>query len=450
MLNPALKFLVTAIVAFISMSGTMAQEEEIWTLDKCIAHALEHNSSIKIAHNQYRKAEYDHAQGLWSLAPSINGWSNGNLDLQRSTNQNNQIESGTSYNIGYGLSSSLNLFAGFTQQNTIAARKLYKSVVNETTRLTEMMIELDIISLYAQALYQKSLLAIAEEQLETNKLEAERVAALIEAGRIEPVLQHEINALVSSSQLSVNKMANEYQILKLRLLQLAEITADTNIELSDAGFEAAIPKEVNLSVDSVFTESLGHHPNLRQKELELAYQKKLLQVYKGNLSPSLSLSAGYSSSFFSTDTLSTGKSTPFSTQFNNYRNPYVGLSLNIPLFNGRQRDFQIKKGRLDVENAELYLGQQKKTFRKEVEEMVLKFEALAIEYQSASENLSFTQKSFDAYQQRYQLGLLTTIDFLSSQNQLAQAQSNLLMVRYSWVVQKRTLEIYWGRLGMGK
>ena len=103
-----------------------------------------------------------------------------------------------------------------------------------------------------------------------------------------------------------------------------------------------------------------------------------------------------------------------------------------------------------MENAELYLGQQKKTFRKEVEEMVLKFEALAIEYQSASENLSFTQKSFDAYQQRYQLGLLTTIDFLSSQNQLAQAQSNLLMVRYSWVVQKRTLEIYWGRLGMGK
>jgi outer membrane protein len=444
MLNPALKYLFPTLVAFLSMSGTMAQEEEIWTLDKCIAHALEHNSSIKIAHNQYKKAEYDHAQGLWSLAPSINGWSNGNLDLQRSTNQNNQIESGTSYNIGYGLSSSLNIFAGFTQQNTIAARKLYKSVVNETTRLTEMMIELDIISLYSQALYQKSLLAIAEEQLETNKLEAERVAALIEAGRIEPVLQHEINALVSSSQLSVNKMANEFQLLKLRLLQLAEITADTKIELSDAGFEAAIPKEVYLSVDSVFTESMGNHPNLRQKELELAYQRKMLQVYKGNLSPSLSLSAGYSSSFFSTDTLSTGKSTPFSTQFNNYRNPYVGLSLNIPLFNGRQRNFQIKKGRLDVENAELYLVQQKKTFRKEVEEMVLKFEALAIEYRSASENLSFTQKSFDAYQQRYQLGLLTTIDFLSAQNQLAQAQSNLLMVRYSWVVQKRTLEIYWG------
>jgi outer membrane protein len=189
---------------------------------------------------------------------------------------------------------------------------------------------------------------------------------------------------------------------------------------------------------------MGNNPSLRQKEYELAYQKKMLQVYKGELSPSLSLSAGYSSNFFSTDTLSTGKSTPFSTQFNNYRNPYVGLSLNIPLFNGRQRDFQIKKGRLDVENAELYLVQQKKTFRKEVEEMVLKFEALAIEYQSASENLSFTQKSFDAYQERYQLGLLTTIDFLSAQNQLAQAQSDVLMVRYSWVVQKRTLEIYWG------
>jgi outer membrane protein len=170
----------------------------------------------------------------------------------------------------------------------------------------------------------------------------------------------------------------------------------------------------------------------------------MLHVYIGNYSPSLSLSAGYSSSFFSTDTLATGKSTPLATQFNNYRNPSVGVSLSIPLFIGRQRDYQLKKGRLDVENAELHLTNQKKTFRKEVEEMVLKFESLAVEYHSANENLRFTQKSFETYQQKFQLGLITTLEFLSAQNQLSQAQSQLLNVRYSWVVQKRTLEIYWG------
>jgi outer membrane protein len=287
-------------------------------------------------------------------------------------------------------------------------------------------------------------MAIAHEQLENNILEANRVAAMIEAGRVEPVLQHEINALVSSSQLTVHKMSNEYRLLKLRLLQLAELNHEGEIELSDAGFESAIPQNFNISVDSVFNESIGKNPNFKQKEFELSYHKKMLQVYKGNYSPSLSLSAGYSSSFFSTDTLATGKSTPLATQFNNYRNPSVGVSLSIPLFIGRQRDYQLKKGRLDVENAELHLTNQKKTFRKEVEEMVLKFESLAVEYHSANENLRFTQKSFETYQQKFQLGLITTLEFLSAQNQLSQAQSQLLNVRYSWVVQKRTLEIYWG------
>jgi outer membrane protein len=445
MLKPVFKYLFASIVALIAVPVVMGQDVEIWTLDRCITHALENNLNIKISHNQYRKAEHDHSQGLWSLAPSINGWSNSSLDFQRSTNQNNQIESGSAYNIFYGLSSSLSIFAGFTRHNSIAARRLYKNAVNETTKLTEMMIELEIISLYAQALYQKSLLEIAIEQLEKNSLETKRVAALIEVGRIEPVLQHEIDAIVSSSQLTVSKLTNEYRLLKLRLMQLAEINSSEDIELSDAGFEAAIPDNYSLSVDSVFNESIGRNPNFRQKEFEVSYYKKLLQVYKGNYAPSLSLSAGYSSGFFSRDTLPTGKSTPFSTQFNNYRNPSVGLSLNIQLFVGRQRDYQVKKGRLDIENAQYSLENQKKTYRRELEEMILKLESFALEYNSSSENLRFTQKSFDTYHEKFQLGLLTTIDFMSAQNQLAQAQSNLLMARYSWVVQKRTLEIYWER-----
>jgi outer membrane protein len=282
MLKQALKYFFATLITLIAIPAAVAQDAEIWTLDRCIAHALENNSSIKIAHNQYRKSEYDHAEAIWSLAPSINGWSNSSIDFQRSTNQNNQIESGTTYNIFYGLSSSLSVFAGFTRQNSIAAKKLYKNAVNESTKLTEMLIELDIITLYSQVLYQKSLMAIAHEQLENNILEANRVAAMIEAGRVEPVLQHEINALVSSSQLTVHKMSNEYRLLKLRLLQLAELNHEGEIELSDAGFESAIPQNFNISVDSVFNESIGKNPNYKQKEFELSYHKKMLQVYIGN------------------------------------------------------------------------------------------------------------------------------------------------------------------------
>jgi outer membrane protein len=421
-----------------------AQQADEWTLERCITHALEQNIVLKIQQNIEQKANYERQQSQWDLVPSLNAWGNSGLDFRRSTNQNNQIASGTAYNMNYGISSSLILFAGFTRLNNISANQFNELACSESTKLATNNLKLMVIDLFAQVLFQKALVEVTREQLNVSLMESKRIEATIETGQLEPVAQTEINATVSGNKLELSRSENQYRLLRLKLAQLIEIPVNSNFEFTSSEFDLIIPVEMKLTTDSVYSSACRSYPAIQQKEYELEYYSKLLKISKGNLAPSLSLNGGYRSGFYSTDTLSDGRQTPVGYQFSNYLNPSLGLSLNIPILNGRNRDFQVRKSRINFENAIFNLENQKKQIRREIEEAILRLKALNQEYKSATDNLVFVEKSFETYREKYRLGLINTTDFMNAQNQLSQARSNLLVTRYSWIVQEKTVELYMG------
>lgn len=422
-----------------------AQESAMWTLEKCINQALEQNIDLKIQQNLEQKAVYDRRQSQWDMVPSLNGWGNSNFDFRRSTNQNNDISSGTTYNVGYGVSSSMNLFAGFTSWNTIAANRYNEMACGEETKLASNTLKIGIINLFSKVIYQQALVKVAKEKLDVSLAESKRIAATIETGQMEPVAQSEINATVSGNKLALSQAENEYQLLKLRLAQLIELPENTNFTISSLEIEAQIPDENMQTIDSVYAAACQNYPSVLKKEYELDYYRKQLHISRGKMAPSIKLSGSYSSGFYSTDTLANGKQTPVEAQFNNYLNPSVGVSLSIPILNGRYYNFQEKKSRIDLENAMYNLENQKKLIRREIENALQQLEAFNIEYQHASDNLKYAKLSFETYREKYRLGLINTTDFMNAQNQLSLAQSEVLRAHYSWFVQLETIKLYEGR-----
>jgi outer membrane protein len=435
--------LITAVFVFFFKTG---HAQESWTLERCIDHAMKHNIDLKIQQNHEQKDIYSRQQAQWELAPSINGWGNSSIDFRRSTNQNNEIASGSSYNMNYGISSSFTLFSGFTKLNTISALRFNELAGKEAGIHASNMLTISITELYTQALYQKALVKVINEQLYISRLEAERITANVEAGLLEAVARLEIDAIVSEHELQLKKAQNELLLMKLKLAHLIEIPEKSDFNISSDKIDTLKPEENQQTVNEIYTTACQHYPAILQKEYEMAYYKKMLDISKGNASPSLTINGGYSSAFFSTDTLQNGIQTPFNTQFENYMNPSVGLSLSVPIFNGRQNDYNIKKRKIDLENALFTLENEKKTIQREIEEAILRLEALRLEYQYARNNLISSEKSFDAYRERYQLGLVTSTEFMEAQNKLAYAKSEQIRAKYSWVVQKYTLELYKGRV----
>ena len=75
---------------------------------------------------------------------------------------------------------------------------------------------------------------------------------------------------------------------------------------------------------------------------------------------------------------------------------------------------------------------------------MLRLENLKLEYESASDHLHFVEKSFETYREKFRLGLISTTDFMTAQNQLAVAKSDQTLAKYSWIVQRETIKLYEG------
>ncbi|ASB50526.1 TolC family protein [Alkalitalea saponilacus] len=436
-----MRWLILLILLIFSFEISVSQSNGLWTLDRCIQHGLEHNLDIQIQQNHHKKAELNHQQSRWNLLPSINGYGNSNFDFQRSTNQFNQITSGNSYNVQYGIVGSLDLFAGFMKQNHISAQRYYALAVNEQSAYSKFILINQITELYALAAYQKELVSVLEQQVENNQNELDRVMAYIHIGRAEPVLEYEIRAHLSMSQLELTRANNQYRLLNLQLAQTIHYH-EGDFEISGLDLFLTEPSIKYQNADSVYMMAVSAYPLVLKRELELNYYEKLLSISKGRQSPSLQLNAGYHSAFFSTDTLPNGGQTSFETQFDNYLNPSVSVTLNIPIFNGRQKRTEVNRSKIDLENAHLNLQNEKLSIKREIEEAVLKLTNLYMEYQNSLDNLKFNEKSFEIHQEKFRLGLITTNDFMNAQLQLSQAKATMLLSRYSWVVQKETLNLY--------
>ncbi|MFA9389989.1 MAG: TolC family protein [Prolixibacteraceae bacterium] len=445
-----MKTYTIAIIFVLFSILARAQEKTVFTLNDCISRALAENIDLKIQKNHEKNAMYDRIRSQWQMAPSVNGWGNSSLNLRRSTNQDNEITSGSSYNVGYGVSSHLNLFNGLTQMNTIAALKYNELVYKESTEYAFNMLYLQIIEQYTTVLYQSAMVKVLHERLEISKKERDRIQAFINEGRIEPVALYEIEATVSGNELEHNRMENSYKLSLIQLSQLIEWANYETFAIAPTEFDHIQPKIKPLSYASVYSLACANLPQIRQREYTIEYLKKTLNISEGKRSPSLSLNAGYSSGFYSTDTLSGGIPTAFNDQFSKYLNPNLGLSFSIPIFNGFGRSIEVKKSKVDLENGLYELENQKKQIGKEIVEAIQRLEAYRLEFESASNNLKFVEKSFESYRAKFQLGLLNSTDFITAQNQLTQANSNVLGAKYSWIVQEKIIELYMGNCDFEK
>lgn len=448
-----MKLLLTLFILIVAIKPMFAGDSLVWNLEKCVNRAMQYNLAMQQGVNIEKKAQFDYVQSKWDLAPSISGRSNGSLDLRRSTNQNNQITSGASYNIGYGLSASFNLFSGFSAINRIAAMRFNALVYNESNDQAENNLYIDVLSAYSTCLFQKELIKISDEKMQISLHQKEKIEALISSGLRSQSSINEVLAIVSSNKLNQLKAKNNYLLQKLQFAQLLEIEDSVSFEIDENETQFIEPIDRNFNIDDVYYSACENYPSIKEKEYALQYYHKIMNIRKGALLPNLSLYGGYNSSFYSTDTLQNGRNSPIGDQFSKYLNPSLGLSLSIPIFSGRSRFYQLKKSKIDVENAVLELEKEKNQVRKEIQEALQRLNANLLEYRYAIDNLHFIEKSFAEYNEKYELGLITSIEFNTAQTQWAEAKTAVLSAKFNWIIQDKTVQLYMGRMtdtGNGK
>ena len=162
--------LITTIVSY----EVYAQKP--WSLKKCIEYALENNIQIK---QNLLNTELSKDNLLLSKAgslPNLNGIATHNYNFGRTidpfTNQfaTNQVQSNS-----FGLSSSVTLFNGFQNLNTIRQNQFNYIASKYDVDKMRNDISLAIANAYLQILFSEELVNISSNQVNITKQQIERV-----------------------------------------------------------------------------------------------------------------------------------------------------------------------------------------------------------------------------------------------------------------------------------
>ncbi len=430
--------------AVLLVAFTSAQAQETWSLLKCIDYAVKNNIQLKqqklnsdYYNNQLNQAKYNRL-------PNLNSGIQNNMSFGRSLGPDNtylDINSNSTYG---SLSSNLTLWSGFTLKNSVdmADMDLRASLEDLQKAKDDMM--LNIAAAYLEVLFADELVVVAEDLQKITQLQIDRTGKLVEAGSLAKGSLLEIEAQFAREELNVVNAQNRSQLAYLALYQLLDLPSTESFKV-----EKPILPEIGANMSlmntmDVFKNAVQIRPAVKGAEFKLESARKQLLIAKGNLMPTLSFGANYNNNYnYLMNSQLTN--TSFSEQLKSHQRYGFGVSLNIPIFNKFQARTGVSNSQIQVENTELALQNTKNLLRKDIEQAYTNAIAAFKRYIANQKALVSSQEAFRYTEEKFNVGMVNSVEYNQSKNNLSAAQSNLLQAKYEYIFRTKILDFYNGR-----
>ena len=191
--------------------------------------------------------------------------------------------------------------------------------------------------------------------------------------------------------------------------------------------------------EQIYAQALDIKPAGKSEELRLEQALLNIDVAKGGYMPTLSLSAGAGTGYY---TSSNRTSDNFGSQMKNNFGPHAGLNLSIPIFSRNSNRNNVRSAQLSMMNQEMQLDNAKKQLYKEIQQAYYNAVASRSRYESSREAEASAQESFDLVHAKYEGGKAGITEFNESKNRLVTAQADVLKYRYEYLFNTALLEFY--------
>lgn len=439
------KILSLGVVLMLSPLALFSQEKA-WTLEECIAHALQNNIRIK---QQEIMTEYQVnalEQSKLNLLPTLNGSASHNYAFGRALDETTYefTENETVQSNNFYAGSNVTLFRGLVNYNTIQKNKYQVLASEQELEQFRDDISLNIALAYLQILLNQELVTATEAQVDLTMQQIERTRKLVDAGSVAGGNLLDIEAQAAREELQLVNLRNQLTLSLLNLAQMLELE-------SMDGFNIAVPvisvrdEAVDGNPAAIFSIAEQSRPEILSAEYQLRSAEYDLAIARGNRSPRLnlgaSMSTGYSDKRLKPVTF---ESYPFGEQLNDNLNYSLGFSLNIPIFNGWQVNAGIKNSKLGIENSKYALENTRKQLYKNIQQAYTDATGALKKFHASEKAVASMEEAFRYAEQKLDVGLVTAIEYNQSKTQLLNAQSEMAQAKYEYVFKTKVLDFYRG------
>lgn len=428
---------ITIALMLVACSATAQQE---WTLSQCIEHAIVNNITIKRQEANVKSQELSLSSAKSSRLPGVSASAGQNFNFGRGLTIDNTYINSNTQSTGFNIGADMPIYTGGQIANNIKARKLDLLAAMSDLEYAKEHISIQVASAYLEALFQKDLLEVSEQQAQLSKEQERRIEALFANGKCAETELAEIRATVANDELSLTQQQNSYTLALLTLSQLLELP-------TPEGFEIAKPEVVDLGSmvlahpDEIYAEAIMTKPQIEAENIRLQSAERNIRIAQSGYYPKVNFGTGIGTNYYK----ASGRTSPsFGDQMRDNLNNSISLSLSVPIFNRFATRNQVSSARLQYHNQQLKLDETHKSLYKEIQQAY--YNALAAQKQciSSQQAEKASTLSFALMEKKYAAGKATATEYQESKTALFRATTNRLQAEYTLLFRHKILNFYRG------
>jgi outer membrane protein len=465
------------LLGIMVMQTAAAQDK--WDLRRCVEYAIANNISVKQTDVQARLNELVYQQSRDGRWPTLNFSTSLGEQFGRSidptTNQFTQNNiTFSNMNIQTGVS----LFNWFSQKNTIEANRLTMEASKVQTKKVQDDIALNVAAAYLQALLSSEQKRTAQVQAAQTMEQLVITRKRVDAGSVPELNAAELEAQLARDSATIVTAESTYRLNLLQLKALLMLDAGTPFEITTPPIDQIpVAAIADLQPEIVYAAAVQLRPLQVANKLRLQAAEKNAAVAKASMYPTISafgnIQSAYSSalsrlpkgnnvsavvptqSFVSVQGQSYFVNTPVSIPSSfvdanyfrqldyNFRQS-VGLSLQVPIFNGHQARTNYKRAIINQENIQLQMAADSLTLKQDIYTAYQNAINALATYNSRKKAYETAAYSYSLGQQRFEVGLLPVFELITLQNNVQRALIDQLTARFEYVFRTKILEFYRG------
>jgi len=429
-----------------------ASAQTTFSLKECMEYAISHSTKTRIQQAATGDAQLDRRDAALALfTPRISADVYAYYSFGRSIDpQTNTYFNTTSFHNNYGVSAGYDLFDGFKAVNNYKISKTGLLIAESLEKQVEADICLAVMEAYYNVVYYKRLSEVYEEQVSVAEQALTKARREEELGRKGHADVVQMEADLADQLYNLTYSNNMYQARKMTLEDLMFWPMDEDLDIvtempDQVGHDASssvIPGLTgNLTAEEVVDFALEHNPSIRIASWQELNARRELNTAKWQLLPSVSVYAGWSTSYY---TYQGAATSPYWNQFRNNGGEYVELSVSLPIWNRLSKHSSISRRRHALEKASAELDQKRRDVESEVRRAIQDRDGAEAAYLLACRKAEVQSEAYNLNLKKLEQGLLSPLEFHTAAANYLRARADEMNCLFQYLIKQAVVLYYNG------
>ncbi len=439
---------IICIAAVLGYISPCLFAQDTLNLKECMQYAMENSAKVKIEQMNVDDARIARRDAILRVfTPEISAGTYAYTNFGRSVDpETNTYVSTTSFNNGYQIGAGITLFDGFSAVNNMKISKTALKMGIHQEHLTRDEICLATMEAYYNAVYFQQLTKLLESQVKTSQdalTLAKKQEELGQKGYTDVI---EMEAELADRNYQLINAQNLYAdaLLTLKDLMFWPMEKELSIDTSMADDEVTISLTIDNETEKIIEYAVNNLPSVAIAKGKMENALLDLKTAKWNFTPNLSLSAGWSTSYYTYPGMEGYVPTPFKTQFKNNGGEYIQLSLSFPIYDRLSTFSNLRRKRNESQRATLQFEQKVRDVEAEVIRAVQDRDGASAAFFQADRRAVLQEEAYNLNLKKLEQGLISTIDFQKASDNWLNAKTARLDALLKFYIKRSVVKYYNG------